>query len=70
MVRHTIRYGGKKRKSSTKKRVSRRRSSSRRRRSRRGRSRRGQQRDNQNSWGMNKGSSRGCIRVCLGSSLR
>jgi hypothetical protein len=65
MVRHTIRYGGKKRKSSTKKRVSRRRSSSRRRRSRRG-----QQRDNQNSWGMNKGSSRGCIRVCLGSSLR
>jgi len=65
MVRHTIRYGGKKRKSSTKKKVSRRRSSSRRRRSRRG-----QQRDNQNSWGMNKGSSRGCIRVCLGSSLR
>jgi hypothetical protein len=65
MVRHTIRYGGKKRKSSTKKRVSRRRSSSRRRRSRRG-----QYRENQNSWGMNKGSSRGCIRVCLGSSLR
>ena len=68
MVRQTrraIKYGGKKRKGSTKKRISRRRSSS-----RRGRSRRGQVRGNQNSWGMNKGSSRGCIRVCLGSSLR
>ena len=65
MVRHTIKYGGKKRKGSKKKRVSRRRSSSRRRRSRRN-----QQRENENSWGMNKGSSRGCIRVCLGSSLR
>ena len=68
MVRQTrrrIKYGGKKRKGSTKKRVPRRRSSSRRRRSRRG-----QQRENQNSWGMNKGSSKGCIRVCLGSSLK
>ena len=68
MVRQTrraIRYGGKKRKGSKKKRVSRRTSSSRRRRSRRN-----QQRENENSWGMNKGSSRGCIRVCLGSSLR
>ena len=65
MVRHTIKYGGKKRKGSKKKRVSRRRSSSRRRRSRRN-----QQRENENSLGMNKGSSRGCIRVCLGSSLR
>lgn len=25
---------------------------------------------NTNSWGLNKGTSKGCIRVCLGSTLR
>ena len=25
---------------------------------------------NYNSWGLNKGTSKGCLRVCLGSTLR
>ena len=70
MVRQTRRRylsGGKKRKSSTKKRVSRRRVSRRRVSRRRNKTNKNK---NYNSWGLNKGSSKGCIRVCLGSSLQ
>ena len=72
MVRKTRRRylsGGKKRKSFTKKRVSRRRVS-RRRVSKRNTRNKNNNKNNYNSWGLNKGSSKGCIRVCLGSSLQ
>ena len=60
-----IRYGGKKRKSPTRKRVYRKKNISRRRRKSRGK-----KAFNVNSWGLNKGTSKGCLRVCLGSTLR
>ena len=69
MVRKTRRRylsGGKKRKSFTKKRVSRRRVSKRTLSKRKSKN----NKNNYNSWGLNKGSSKGCIRVCLGSSLQ
>ena len=69
MVRQTRRRylsGGKRRKTSTKKRVSRRRLSRRRNKSKNNKNKN----NNKNSWGLNKGSSKGCIRVCLGSSLQ
>jgi hypothetical protein len=65
MVRQTrrrFRYGGKKRKGTSKRRAPRRQSRSRR--------RSGKKPQNQNSWGLNKGTSKGCVRVCLGSTLR
>ena len=75
MVRYTrrIKYGGKKRKGTKKNKRSPRRSSPRRRsppRPRRKGSYSSRSVTNENSWGLKKGSSKGCMRVCLGSTLR
>tara|TARA_X000001036_G_scaffold282501_1_gene262385 strand:- start:3364 stop:3594 length:231 start_codon:yes stop_codon:yes gene_type:complete len=76
MVRYTrrLKYGGKKRKGTKKNKRSspRRRSSPHRRSSLRHRrsSSRSITKTNENSWGLKKGSSKGCVRVCLGSTLR
>jgi hypothetical protein len=63
-TRRRLRYGGKKKKgtrarprtkSSPRKRTGKRKSKG---------------KPNYNSWGLNKGTSKGCVRVCLGSTLR
>ena len=67
MVRQTrrrMRYGGKKRKGT--RRGARTRSSPRKRTGKRN----PKGKPNYNSWGLNKGTSKGCVRVCLGSTLR
>ena len=62
-TRRLLRYGGKKKKST---RVRARTRSSPRRRTSKVKSKKGKY----NSWGLNKGTSKGCVRVCLGSTLR
>tara|TARA_B100001059_G_scaffold235994_1_gene284114 strand:- start:14879 stop:15082 length:204 start_codon:yes stop_codon:yes gene_type:complete len=63
-TRRRLRYGGKKKKGTRAR--PRTRSSPRKRTGKRN----PKGKPNHNSWGLNKGTSKGCVRVCLGSTLR
>ena len=63
-TRRRLRYGGKKKKGTRAR--PRTKSSPRKRTGKRN----AKGKPNYNSWGLNKGTSKGCVRVCLGSTLR
>ena len=63
-TRRRLRYGGKKKKGTRAR--PRTRSSPRKKTGKRN----AKGKPNYNSWGLNKGTSKGCVRVCLGSTLR